>query len=107
MSQFLVPRRQDRFPLDEKRRRFAERPTAQSARHFQGATTSAASSWLFSLKATDVDRRLEVLADLDRYVARSPCHRAAYSPGPYQPGVSSPSVPAPAQTSPSSTSRLS
>jgi hypothetical protein len=47
MSQFLVPRRQDRVPLDEKRRRFAQRPTAQSARHSQGATTSVTSSWLF------------------------------------------------------------
>ena len=47
MSLFLVPRRQDRVRLDEKRRRFAERPTAQSARHFQGATTSVTSSWLF------------------------------------------------------------
>ena len=58
-------------------------------------------------KATYLDRRFEALADLDRHAARSPCHMAAYSPGPYQPGVSSPSAPAPAQASPSSTSRLS
>ena len=58
-------------------------------------------------KATDLDRRLEVLTDLDRQSLARHCHRAAYSPGPYQPSVSSPLAPPPAQASPSSTSRLS
>ena len=107
MSQFLVPRRQDRVPLDEKHRRFADRPTAQSARHFQGATTSVTSSWLFRSEG-DGSRPSPRSPRRPRpTVARSPCHRAAYSPGPYQPSVSSPLAPAPAQASPSSTSRLS
>jgi len=85
--------------LKDRQRRVRATSNAQRrARHRVGSSDQ---------KATDLDGRLEDLADLDRHVARSPCHRAAYSPGPHQPGVSSPSAPAPAQASPSSTSRPS